>query len=193
MSTALPGAPIGPDIEPGGRQVRFDHIPKLRELLKNGGWPGVTYAQCLVRNLKAAADRTDRPANLRPIRGAFYYSITTAKGEAQMALVGCGKPIPGAAPEAGERLFFTDGEVEDVTGLAVEYPIYFSYRDVGSVADVATETPVYRPLVAEPPRVKRKYTRRGTKRHKGGRYSSAESTKGKEDGSRQEEPGPEAS
>jgi len=126
MSSAIPGAPIGPDIEPSRRQRSFDHVPKLRELLANGGWPGVVYAQVCVQNLKAASDRLERPANLRPIRGASYYSIVGPTGEAPMALLGCGKPIPGSAPEGGSRLFFTDGEVGLVTGHTIEYPIWLT-------------------------------------------------------------------
>ena len=119
------GAPIGPDI-PDGRDVQtFDHIPDLYELLPNGGWPGVVYAQVCIHNLKAAADRTERPDHLRPIRGSTYYSIVGPRGRSDMALVGRGKPIPGSAPEAGARLFFTDGEVQLETGLQVDSPIWF--------------------------------------------------------------------
>jgi len=119
------GAPIGPDI-PDGRDVQvFDHIPDLYELLPNGGWPGVVYAQVCIHNLKAAADRTERPDHLRPIRGSSYYSIVGPRGRSDMALVGRGKPIAGAAPEAGARLFFTDGEVQLETGLQVDSPIFF--------------------------------------------------------------------
>lgn len=121
----LPGAPIGPDIPTSSHRLTFDHVPELWELMPNEGWPGVTYAQVCVHNVKHARDREERPANLRPIQDAFYYSITGPRGEAQMALVGCGKPIPGAAPESGARLFFTDGEVTRITGHAVKYPIWF--------------------------------------------------------------------
>jgi hypothetical protein len=121
----LPGAPIGPDIPTHARRAVFDHVPQLQELLPNGGWPGVVYAQVCVHNLKLANDRTTQPANLRPIRGTQYFSIRGIRGEAQMALVGCGQPIPGSAPESGARLFFTDGEVNLKTGLEVVYPIWF--------------------------------------------------------------------
>jgi hypothetical protein len=42
-----------------------------------------------------------------------------------MALVGHGRPIPGASPESGRRLCFVDGEVEKATGHKIEYPIWF--------------------------------------------------------------------
>jgi hypothetical protein len=156
MTSAIPGAPIGPDIESSHRERVYDHVPRLRELLPNGGWPGVVYAQVCVHNLKAASDRADRPANLRPIRGATYYSILGPNGEAAMALVGQGKPIPGAAPEAGERLFFTDGEVEKQTGHEVEWPIWFADAEPERTVPVQSQ-----PLPQDlPPRpVKRKYTR----------------------------------
>lgn len=118
------GAPIGPDIESPERAIVFDHVPQLHELLPNGGWPGVVYAQVCAHNVVAANNRVDRPANLRPIKGAAYYAIRGSRGMAEMALVGTGSPIPGAAPEAGARLFFTDGEVERLTGHSVPAPIW---------------------------------------------------------------------
>jgi hypothetical protein len=209
MSSAIPGAPIGPDIEPSSRQKSYDHIPRLRELLPNGGWPGVTYAQVCIHNLKAASDRTERPANLRPIRGSSYYTIMGPNGTASMALVGCGQPIPGAAPEGGERLFFTDGEVAS-TGHAVPVPIWFSakpeprFEPGDSNSDRSTVMPyltqetsweiapgaaavAQKAMEQEPPRQKRKYTkrkhqpvihRRGTKRNKLGHYTDSEDTRG---------------
>ena len=134
MSAPTLGAPIGPEIEDDSRRIVFDHIPHLRELLQNGGWPGVTYVQVCVHNLKAAADRQERPSRLRPIRGATYYSIQGPKGRADMALVGSGTPIPGASPDSGARLFFTDGEVEDRTGLQPLYPIWLrSMEEIDAV------------------------------------------------------------
>ena len=124
MTAPMAGAPIGPDIPSSDRRIIYDRIPKLHELLPNGGWPGVVYAQICIHNIKAAADREERPARLRPIRGSTYYSISGPAGIADMALVGTGSPIQGAAPESGARLFFTDGEVEQLTGHTVEYPIW---------------------------------------------------------------------
>lgn len=121
----LPGAPIGPDISEDRTRTVYDHIPKLHELLPNAGWPGVTYAQVCVHNIKHASDRVEKPANLRPIRGTSYYSISGPLGEAQMALVGCGKPIHGAAPEGGARVCYTDGEVSKLTGIKVASAIWF--------------------------------------------------------------------
>lgn len=140
MTTAIPGAPIGPDIPSSDRRVVYDHVPELHELLSNGGWPGVVYAQCCVHNLKAASDRDTKPAHLRPIRGAGYYSIRGRKGIAEMALVGCGSPIQGAFPEGGARLFFTDGEVESQTGFAVRAPIWFGVQEE-SDAEAVEGTP----------------------------------------------------
>lgn len=126
MSSSLLGAPVGPEIPQRGRALRFDHVPKLHELLPNGGWPGVIYAQACVHNIANAAAREQEPGGLRPIRGTDYFEIVGPRGTAQMALVGCGSPIPGASPAAGARLFFTDGEVEGLTGLPVkEYTIWF--------------------------------------------------------------------
>jgi hypothetical protein len=116
---SLLGAPIGPDIPEQQSALRFDHVPELHELLPNGGWPGVVYAQACVHNVANAAARVDEPSHMRPIRGTEYYEVVGPKGVVQMALIGCGAPIPGAAPECGARLFFTDGEVEKLTGHAV--------------------------------------------------------------------------
>jgi hypothetical protein len=84
------------------------------------------YAQACIHNIKNAADRVEQPANMRPIRGAKYYAIRGPTGVVAMALVGTGTPIPGASPDGGERLFFTDGEVTPLTGHPVKYPIWFS-------------------------------------------------------------------
>lgn len=125
MSAPLAGAPLGSDLPAQTEGRVFDHIPHLRELLPNGGWPGVTYAQCCVHNVARARDRSERPANLRSIRGTEYFTIQGPRGSASMALVGCGTPIPGASPDAGDRLCFTDGEVEALTGHAPKFPIWF--------------------------------------------------------------------
>lgn len=116
------GAPIGPAITQGRGAREFDHIPGLHELLDGtvgppGGWPGITYAQACIHNVANAAERMEKPAHMRPIGGATYYTIVGPRGSCQMALVGCGERIRGASPEAGARLFFTDGEVERLTGL----------------------------------------------------------------------------
>jgi hypothetical protein len=119
------GVPIGSEREPGDALRAFDHVPRLHELLPNGGWPGVMYAQVCVHNVANAALRTEVPANLRAIRGTVNYEIVGPRGSAQMALVGTGKPIPATPPECGARLFFTDGEVERLTGHPVkEYVIW---------------------------------------------------------------------
>lgn len=125
MIALLSGAPVGPDVPTQGAQREFDHIPHLRDLLPSGGWPGVTYVQACVHNVARAKERVERPANLRTIRGTEYYEIVGPRGRASMALVGCGVPIPGASPDAGDRLCFTDGEVEALTGHAPKYPIWF--------------------------------------------------------------------
>lgn len=200
---ALPGAPIGPDILPNQRKLVFDHMPRLRELIKNGGWPGVVYAQVCVPNLKAAHDRTEFPANLRAIRNSQYYSVRGPKGEAQMALVGCGEPIAGAAPEGGERLFFTDGEAGQVTGLKVRDAIWFTAAErveVNLEPEIVESVPDL-----EPPRQTRPYKRKkpwgtpaqkkalamaraNTQRNAHGRATS----KGDPDGTRSVEPSAQA-
>ena len=119
------GVPVGPDPRPSHKSREFDHLPKLHELLPNGGWPGIVYAAVCIHNMANAAERTERPAYLRPIRGADYFYIVGPKGRSQMALVGCGERIPGAAPESGARLFFVDGEVARMTGHEVKFPIWF--------------------------------------------------------------------
>lgn len=125
MSAPILGVPVGPDPRNNQRNRSFDHVPALWELLPNGGWPGITYAQVCVHNTANAVERSDEPAHLRPIRGTDYFEIRGPRGTAQMALVGTGSPIPGANPDCGARLFFTDGEVERLTGLPVgKYPIW---------------------------------------------------------------------
>lgn len=125
MSAPILGVPVGPDPRSGRRGSSFDHVPALHELLPFGGWPGITYAQVCVHNTANAVEREEEPAHLRPIRGTDYFEIRGPKGTAQMALVGTGSPIPGASPDSGARLFFTDGEVERLTGLPVgKYPIW---------------------------------------------------------------------
>lgn len=125
MTSPNLGVPVGPDPRDHFRNRSFDHVPQLHELLPNGGWPGVIYAQVAVHNTANAVERTEEPAHLRPIRGTQYFEISGPKGKVQMALVGTGSPIPGANPDAGARLFFTDGEVTRLTGHEVEFPIWF--------------------------------------------------------------------
>lgn len=125
MSAPHLGVPVGPDPRSTHRTRSFDHVPALHELLPYGGWPGITYAQCCVHNTANATAREEEPAHLRPIRGTEFFEIRGPKGTVQMALVGCGEIIPGASPDAGARLFFTDGEVERLTGLPVPAPIWF--------------------------------------------------------------------
>lgn len=125
MSAPVLGVPVGPDPRSTTRTRVFDHVPHLRELMPStGGWPGIIYAQVCVHNVANAIEREENPAHLRQIRGSEYFEITGPKGTVQMALVGCGTPIPGASPNAGARLFFTDGEVERLTGHPVKAPIW---------------------------------------------------------------------
>lgn len=124
MTSSHFGLPVGSERREARKSAVFDHVPALHELLPNGGWPGVTYAQVCVHNVANATAREERPANLRPIEGTMYYEIYGPKGRAQMALVGTGRAIPGASPAAGARLFFTDGEVARLTGHPVEFPIW---------------------------------------------------------------------
>lgn len=143
MTSPFPGVPIGaePDQPTHGRPV-YRRVPRLRDHLRNGGWPGVVYAQVCVHNLKAAADRVQKPARLRELTGGqIYFTIQGPKGAVEMALVGTGKPIPGASPDAGNRLFFTDGEVEKWTGLPVQYPIWLrpQEEDRGQEVDVSSD------------------------------------------------------
>jgi hypothetical protein len=99
--------------------------------LAHGGSPGAIYAQVLVRNLKAARERTERPDHLDELRGgSIYYSIVGPKGRAEVGLVGTGEVIPGALPESGNRLFFTDGEIGWITGLPIQYPIWLHPEEI---------------------------------------------------------------
>jgi len=127
MTAPLLGAPVGPDSHAPATARTFNGIPHLRELLPNGGWPGVVYALVCVHNIARAKARVEKPANLRTIRGTEneFFAIEGPRGRASMALLGCGVPIPGASPEAGDRLCFTDGEVETLTGHVPKYPIWF--------------------------------------------------------------------
>lgn len=138
MSAPTLGVPIGSANRERGT-ASFDHVPKLWELLPNGGWPGVVYAQVCVHNLAHAAERDEPPGRMSPIRGTVYYEITGPRGAAQMALMGVGRPIPGASPEAGARLFFTDGEVERLTGHPVEFPIWFRPQPADEAGKPASE------------------------------------------------------
>ena len=125
MSGLPLGAPVQRRATHGPKTRDFDHIPRLREVLAHGGWPGAIYAQVCIHNLKAARERSERPAQLDELHGgSIYYTITGPRGTAQVALVGTGEVIPGANPEAGNRLFFTDGEIGQITGLPVQTPIW---------------------------------------------------------------------
>lgn len=124
MSGPITGIPVGPDPRSNYRNRVFDHVPALHELLPNGGWPGVVYAQVCVHNVANAIERTEEPAHLRQIRGTDYFEISGPKGTAQMALVGAGSLIPGSSPDAGARFFFTDGEVTRLTGHPVKEVIW---------------------------------------------------------------------
>lgn len=126
MSHPFAGVPIEPTGSPRAGLPVFDHIPRLRELLPQGGTPGIVYATVCVHNLQRAALRQEKPANLRELRGgAIYFVIEGPDGRAEAALVGTGRAIPGGQPESGNRLHFTDGEIETLTGLEIQYPIWF--------------------------------------------------------------------
>ena len=151
MSYAEIGAPVGSERPTNPNARVFTHIPRLQELLLNppGGWPGVVYAQVCVHNMKRASDRTERPAHLRPIHGVDFFTIRGPKGDVSMALMGTGTRIRAASPLGGARLFFTDGEVADLTGLPVEDvsgvdPIWFSPKP--------EETAVSAPRRGRPPK-----------------------------------------
>lgn len=125
----MSGLPLGAPVRRGPTHTSttrvFGHIPRLREVLAHGGWPGAVYAQVCIHNLKAARERTDPPAKLDELQGgSVYYTVAGPKGRAEVALVGTGEVIPGASPESGNRLFFTDGEIGMATGLHVQYPIW---------------------------------------------------------------------
>jgi hypothetical protein len=122
---AFQGAPVQRSQSRGQTARSFSHIPRLREVLAHGGWPGAIYAQVCIHNLKAARERTERPARLDELHGGqVYYTISGPKGQAQVALVGTGDVIPGGNPESGNRLFFTDGEIGQLTGHKIQYPIW---------------------------------------------------------------------
>ena len=146
MSYAEVGVPVGAERNARATGRIFDYIPRLHEVCTNppGGWPGVVYAQVCVHNMKRATDRTERPANLRPIHGVDFFTIRGPKGDVSMALMGTGTRIKSASPQGGARLFFTDGEVESLTGLVVEKtagvdPIWF-----GPKPEAVEEIPVKR-------------------------------------------------
>ena len=125
QQSAFPGAPLRRSVSRGPTARSFSQIPRLRDVLSHGGWPGATYAQVCIHNLKSARERTERPAELDELEGgSIYYTISGPKGTAQVALVGTGKIIPGGNPESGNRLFFTDGEIGKLTGHKIKYPIW---------------------------------------------------------------------
>lgn len=131
MSGIPLGAPLQRGTGPTSSSLRvFDHIPRLREVLAHGGWPGAVYVQVLISHLKAAKERTEFPAHLDELRGgAVYYTIVGPKGAAEVALVGTGEVIAGGNPESGNRLFFTDGAIGERTGHRIERPIWLSHPE----------------------------------------------------------------
>ena len=163
------GAPLRRKVQLSGSERVFDHIPRLRELLAHGGSPGAIYAQVLVRNLKAARERTERPDHLDELRGgSIYYSIVGPKGRAEVGLVGTGEVIPGALPESGNRLFFTDGEIGEVTGFPIQYPIWLHPQQIQEHevrgAEVATAAPSEKEIARRAAASKRMKARHAARR-----------------------------
>lgn len=168
------GIPMGPQVQRGQKRLIYTHVPRLRDLLPRGGCLGVTYVQVCVHNVKAANDREEFPGRLWPISEGQYYEIQGPKGTAQMALVGNGEEIPGSSSQQGEPWFYTDAEVETLTGLEVQ-----SYAERDERGAIVRRKPLiwFRPVpepepVPEPdivdtwkppgphPRAKRPYVRR---------------------------------
>lgn len=108
-------APEPPKSQSAGPEdlLEFSYVPELRDLLpKNRGLPGVIYAQVCVHHAKAAQD-----LGWRMVHGTGYYSIVGPRGRADMVLMCSGKPIRGAAPQAGARRLLADEDILKLTGL----------------------------------------------------------------------------
>lgn len=90
----------------------FDHIPTLRELLRNGGLPGVEYAQVCTAHFKRAQNE-----KWKDVQGAKCYTIVGPKGRADMILKAKGVPLSGNT-ESGARVCYIDKGIETLTGLS---------------------------------------------------------------------------
>ncbi len=125
-----------PQTKPGDvyipRPFTFTHIPDLRELLpKFRGRPGFEYLQCCVANLRRAQDE-----GWTEVEGGYIYTIEGPKGGANMKLLARGKPIPGAAYNAGARLCVCDKSVEGLTGVWINPHLH---EEELEVPDLATQ------------------------------------------------------
>ena len=91
----------------------YDHLPQLRELLKNGGLPGVEYLQVAVHNLRLA----QREGWTRVSGHQMVYTIVGPNGSCDCELFGSGEPISGQDPEGGARVCWIDMDVRQETGF----------------------------------------------------------------------------
>jgi hypothetical protein len=94
---------------------QFDFVPSLRDLLSNGGLPGLEYAQVCTHHLLRA--QTEEEPWLMVNRAA--YQITGPKGAADMVLMVRGKEIR-TANTSGARRCSVDTDVEVLTGHSLE-------------------------------------------------------------------------
>jgi hypothetical protein len=114
----------------------FRHNPDIRDLLGTRYHLGVTYLKVCTHNQGAA-----RRKGWRPIRGADFYTIVGTKGQADMAFMGKGKPIPGSNPEQGVPKMFEDAEITRLTGHETrpEFTIDFREDSHGTVDESPAE------------------------------------------------------
>jgi hypothetical protein len=116
MTTSLPLpstlTPTDPATPFQTRNLVFDHVPGLKELLpKHGGRPGFEYSQSCVVNLRRAQDE-----GWLEVENTMVYTIAGPRGEANMKLYCRGKLIPGQPTDSGARLCRCDIIVEELTG-----------------------------------------------------------------------------
>jgi len=101
-------------VDPKNDRPEFDHVPTLRELLKEtAGLPGVTYAQVCAHNAEEAQAQGWGSVQMK----YQFYRIVGPQGTVGMTLACKGSPIPGMGPHSGARRMLVDDDVYAKTGL----------------------------------------------------------------------------
>lgn len=90
----------------------FDHIPQARELMSNGGLPGVIYHQVAAQNLIKG-----REEGFKQVHGVEPYRIVGPEGTVDCILLSEGVPIRGQSGLGGARRVYVDQAIFDGTGL----------------------------------------------------------------------------
>lgn len=92
---------------------------KFPALLKNGGQPGVFYAQFPVQLVKAAEDSGWSQVSGSNGRTLAVYTIEGPLGRVDCMLLAKGRPIPGTAPNSNKRVCRVHKEIKRITGLGL--------------------------------------------------------------------------